>query len=167
MTQKDPNVGQLFGRVLRPGPLGANVEETKCHNIDFTPAIDRWKFPEFPQKILSRLDKNSWVMAKCIWLVLSNYIFYASFSWISLKMRILWPKTPKIFTKSAVSPFALFAQSQSLKLLLLLHFSIFLLEILKNSFSTIGFLNFKFSAIFRKVALKWRQIRNSKILSIK
>ena len=42
---------------------------------------------------------------------------------------------PENVTKSAVSLFALFAQSQSLILLLLLSFSIFLLEILKISFS--------------------------------
>ena len=39
-------------------------------------------------------------------------------------------ENPKNFTKSAVSPFALFAQSQLLKLLLL-HFTMFLLAILK------------------------------------
>ena len=47
-----------------------------------------------------------------------------------LKIWILWPKNLKNVTKSAESPFALFAQSQSL-ILLLLHFSIFLVEILK------------------------------------
>ena len=57
-------------------------------------------------------------------------------------------------TKSAVSPFALFAQYQSLILLLLLHFSIFLREILKlasrlnlAAILFIGFLNFEFGAI--------------------
>ena len=63
-------------------------------------------------------------------------------------------KKPKNVTKSAVSPFALFAQSQSLILLLLLHFSIFLLDILKLASQLnlavvllIGFLNFEFGFI--------------------
>ena len=68
---------------------------------------------------------------KLIQLILSNYIYYASFNQISLKIWILWPKNLKNITKSAVSLFALFAQTQTLILLLLQHFLIFLLEISK------------------------------------
>ena len=49
------------------------------------------------------------------------------FDKIYLEIWILWPKNLKNDTKSAVSPFAHFALSRSLILLLLLHFSIFLL----------------------------------------
>ena len=62
------------------------------------------------------------------------------------------------------SPFALYAQSQSLILLLLLHFSIFLVEILKLASQLnlaailfIGFLNFEFGAILGLFSGKFRQ----------
>ena len=48
-------------------------------------------------------------------------------------MWILYPKNLKNFTKSAISPFALFVQSQSPKKHHVPHFSIFLLEILNTA----------------------------------
>ena len=69
-------------------------------------------------------------------------------------MWILYPRNPKNFSKSAISPFALFVQSRSLKKHHALHFSIFSLEILNTASQLYlaaniraGFLTFDFGAI--------------------
>ena len=89
-------------------------------------------------------------------------------------------KSPQISQNQLYLHLTLFAQSQSLILLLLLHFSIFLFGILKSAsqlnlaaitFSLTRFLDFKFGAIlgsnYAKIVPNWRQIRNSKIRVIK
>ena len=88
--------------------------EIMCHNIDFTQKFsligqkmaESWPKNVCPYNIYGIIGIFRGVLAynyetKFIRFVLSNYIVYA---------------------KSAVSPFAFFAQSQSLILLLLLHF---------------------------------------------
>ena len=47
------------------------------------------------------------------------------------KMWILWPKNLKKDTKRAVSPFDIFCQLVTVKMLLLLQFSIFLAQIFR------------------------------------
>ena len=73
---------------------------------------------------------------------------------ISKNVDFIAEKPQKFHEIRAVSPFALFAQSQSLKSLLILHFSIFLLEILKlasqlnlAAILSTEFLNFEFGPI--------------------
>ena len=83
-------------------------------------------------------------------------------------MWILWQKTPKNCTKSAISQFATFTQLQSPKKFHTLHFLIFSLEILNMASKLnlavnylLRFLNFDFGA---KVEIqKSKQIVNCQI----
>ena len=81
---------------------------------------------------------------------LFNYYYQITYYYLQVLA-----KKPKNFTKSAISPFALFVQFRSLKKHHALHFSIFSLQIL-NTASQLNlaanvqaeFLNFDFGAIF-------------------
>ena len=139
---------------------------------DFSPTINF--FREF---LAHNLAKSQYFSMRPI--LFHNYyqITYNLKAWLNIsKMWILYQKTLKNFSKSAISPFALFVQSWSLKKHHVLHFLIFSLEILNTAsqlnlaanvldfwISTLAPFWLNFPENVAKIAPKLCQSRNLKI----